>query len=108
MIVSLLLLRSYLYLNRGGRARPPVTSNVFRGSGNTLGSDDIPSSVVPDPSAQGMRSMFENAYSEHVQGEDVAIRHITFWRNGFTIENGELLRYEDPNNTQILSQIHSG
>lgn len=77
----------------GGRARPPVTSNVFRGSGNTLGSDDIPSSVVPDPSAQG---------------EDVAIRHITFWRNGFTIENGELLRYEDPNNTQILSQIHSG
>lgn len=76
----------------GGHAPPPPTSNVFRGSGHTLGSEDVPSSVVPDPSTSN----------------NTVIRHITFWRNGFTIENGELMRYDDPNNAQILSQIHAG
>ncbi|KDQ58119.1 hypothetical protein JAAARDRAFT_34921 [Jaapia argillacea MUCL 33604] len=40
--------------------------------------------------------------------EIAAIRHITFWRDGFSIGDGELMRYEDPANTQILSEIHSG
>jgi hypothetical protein len=51
---------------------------------------------------------FGHASDKHRKGDNTAIRHITFWRNGFTIENGELLRYDDPNNAQILSQIHSG
>ncbi len=37
-----------------------------------------------------------------------AIRHLTFWRDGFTVEDGDLMRYDDPNNAQILDEINSG
>lgn len=40
--------------------------------------------------------------------EETAIRHLTFWRDGFTVEDGELMRYDDPANDQILSEINSG
>jgi len=56
-IVSLNLPRSYCSLCRGGRAPPPATSSVFSGSGHTLGSDDVPSSFVPDSNARGMCSV---------------------------------------------------
>ncbi|TFK68320.1 SEP-domain-containing protein [Pluteus cervinus] len=46
--------------------------------------------------------------STPAKSEDVAIRHITFWKNGFSIEGGELMRYDDPNNARILEQINSG
>ncbi|KDQ58114.1 hypothetical protein JAAARDRAFT_34913 [Jaapia argillacea MUCL 33604] len=37
-----------------------------------------------------------------------AIRDLTFWRDGFSIGDGELMRYNDPVNAQILSEINSG
>lgn len=37
-----------------------------------------------------------------------AIRHLTFWRDGFSVEDGSLMRYDDPNNAQILEEINSG
>ena len=37
-----------------------------------------------------------------------AIRHLTFWRDGFSVEDGPLMRYDDPNNAQILEEINSG
>ena len=40
--------------------------------------------------------------------EETAIRHLTFWRDGFTVEDGELMRYDDPANEQILAEINSG
>lgn len=40
--------------------------------------------------------------------EATAIRHLTFWRDGFTVEDGELMRYDDPNNSQILAEINAG
>ena len=42
------------------------------------------------------------------QEEETAIRHLTFWRDGFTVEDGELMRYDDPANEQILNEINSG
>ena len=36
------------------------------------------------------------------------IRHLTFWRDGFSVEDGPLMRYDDPNNAQILEEIKSG
>ncbi|KAF9005204.1 hypothetical protein BDQ17DRAFT_1354033 [Cyathus striatus] len=68
--------------------------NAFRGAGHTLGSDDVPSVTVPDPNA--------------VEEEETAIRHLTFWRDGFQVEDGELMRYDDPNNAQILAEINAG
>ena len=40
--------------------------------------------------------------------EETAIRHLTFWQDGFSVEDGELMRYDDPANEQILAEINSG
>lgn len=39
---------------------------------------------------------------------ETAIRHLTFWRDGFQVEDGELRRYDDPAQSQILAEINSG
>ena len=43
-----------------------------------------------------------------VLAEETAIRHLTFWRDGFSVEDGELRRYDDPAQAQILSEIDAG
>ncbi|KAI8976340.1 hypothetical protein BD414DRAFT_496628 [Trametes punicea] len=80
----------------GGAA--PSQRRAFFGGGHTLGSDDVESQYVPDPESTGA------GHSE----EDTAIRHLTFWRDGFTVEDGELMRYDDPANEQILAEIRAG
>lgn len=37
-----------------------------------------------------------------------AIRRLTFWRNGFSVEDGELMRYDDPVHARILEEINTG
>ncbi|TFK68923.1 SEP-domain-containing protein [Pluteus cervinus] len=77
---------------------PSSRSHVFSGGGHTLGSDDVPSEYIPDP----------NAPPPNSEADEPAIRHITFWRNGFSVEDGELMRYDDPNHARILAEINSG
>ncbi|KIK00603.1 hypothetical protein K443DRAFT_679069 [Laccaria amethystina LaAM-08-1] len=67
---------------------------AFFGGGHTLGSDDTPSSFIPDPNATDL--------------DQVVVRHLTFWRNGFQVEDGELMRYDDPEHAAILAEINSG
>ncbi|KAI0631778.1 hypothetical protein C8Q77DRAFT_1159522 [Trametes polyzona] len=74
----------------------PARSHAFFGGGHTLGSDEVDSEFVPDPDAV------------NAQEEEPAIRHLTFWRDGFTVEDGDLMRYDDPANEQILAEINSG
>ncbi|KAJ7675594.1 SEP domain-containing protein, partial [Mycena polygramma] len=33
---------------------------------------------------------------------------LTFWRQGFTVEDGPLMRYDDPQHADVLAAIHSG
>jgi len=72
------------------------TSSAFSGSGYTLGSDEIESTYIPDPNEPSNPA------------EETAIRHLTFWRDGFSVEDGELRRYDDPAQAQILSEINAG
>jgi len=86
-------------LRRAAQAGPPpadssVTSTAFRGGGHTLGSDEVESTYIPDPDAE--------------DDAETAIRHLTFWRNGFQVEDGELMRYDDPEHARILAEINSG
>ncbi|KAG9044809.1 hypothetical protein FS837_007520 [Tulasnella sp. UAMH 9824] len=77
-----------------------TNSRAFFGGGNVLGSDELPSQYVPDPTtspAEGAGDQMETA-----------IREITFWRTGFTIQDGPLMQYDDPNNAEILRSINSG
>ncbi|KAH9992548.1 SEP-domain-containing protein [Russula compacta] len=71
-------------------------SAAFSGGGYTLGSDDVESTYVPDPNAPPNPA------------EETAIRHLTFWRDGFSVEDGELRAYDDPAQAQVLSEINAG
>ncbi|THH09956.1 hypothetical protein EW145_g1665 [Phellinidium pouzarii] len=92
-------------LRKAAEAGPPpiVPDNLeprsaFSGSGNTLGSDVVESQVVPDPTALPAQP----AAAEGV------IRLLTLWRDGFNIENGPLLHYDDPHNAELLRLINQG
>jgi UBX domain-containing protein 1 len=39
---------------------------------------------------------------------ETAYRTVTFWREGFSIDDGELRRYEVPENARLLEAINSG
>ncbi|KAI6127014.1 ubiquitin-related domain-containing protein [Pisolithus sp. B1] len=54
-------------------------SLVFRGGGHTLGSDEVESTYIPDPDVPDEAEV------------EVAQRNITFWRNGFSVEDGDRL-----------------
>jgi len=78
-------------------ARSHSRSSAFAGGGHTLGGDDVESTFIPDPNA-----------ATRQEEEETAIRHLTFWRDGFSVDDGELMRYGDPTNDAILTQINSG
>ena len=40
-------------------------------------------------------------------GEPV-VRRLTFWRDGFTIEDGELRSYDDEENKEFLEAVNAG
>ena len=40
--------------------------------------------------------------------EAVVVRHVIFWKTGFTIGDEPLLLYVDPQNAQLLDQINKG
>lgn len=82
------------------RAQAPApqsaTPRFFGGGGNTLGSEDAPSVVVPDPSARPARTSGmpgglggqDEDDEEDMDDQEVATRILTFWSNGFSIEDG--------------------
>lgn len=50
----------------------------------------------------------EEEEDEDAQDEEVVVRHLTFWRDGFSIEDGELRRYDDPLSKAVLDAINNG
>jgi len=69
----------------------------FTGRGVTLGGDDAPSRVIEDPTAVTTRP----------RAERVA-RTLHLWQDGFSVDDGDLYRYDDPANQETLNLIHSG
>lgn len=82
------------------RQRPPekeekAKADNFRGAARTLGGDDTPSVEVasaPAPAAAPTR----------------VDRVLHFWNDGFSIDDGELYRTDDPRNADILNGIRQG
>ncbi|KAF2075565.1 hypothetical protein CYY_003151 [Polysphondylium violaceum] len=67
----------------------------FDGSGYQLGSTDQGSRVVSKP-------------KEKDPSEQTAECKITFWRQGFTVDNGELRTFDDQKNREFLQDIQRG
>ncbi|KAM3589154.1 protein phosphatase regulator [Umbelopsis sp. WA50703] len=76
----------------------PERPTYFGGSGYKLGSEEEPSVQVTAESGSS---------DEPTSGVPVT-RQLTFWRNGFSIGDGPLLRYDDPANEFALNAINSG
>ncbi|KAG0565730.1 hypothetical protein KC19_7G010300 [Ceratodon purpureus] len=87
-----------------GRAeppQPPSSSNrgAFAGSSRTLNGEPRPEQPAPtaSPARSGARAPPEPVFHT-----------ITFWRNGFTVDDGPLRRLDDPANEPFLDSINKG
>ncbi|KZT30153.1 SEP-domain-containing protein [Neolentinus lepideus HHB14362 ss-1] len=81
-----------------GTAGPSRPSH-FTGGGHTLGSDEVESTYIPDPDAPA---------PDAGETGETAIRHLTLWRDGFSVEDGELRRYDNPEEARLLAQVEAG
>ncbi|GAA5985491.1 hypothetical protein JCM10908_006996 [Rhodotorula pacifica] len=93
----------------GGEEAPaagPSGSSFFTGSAHTLGSDETPSTYIPDPTGARQSAAGGGAEDEDEEEEEVAVRHLTFWQDGFSIEDGDLMRYDE--HRELLAAIQAG
>lgn len=87
-----------LTMSRNGPPPPKEETRAsnFSGQGQTLGGDDVPSRVIPDPNADTPRSA------------PMVERTLHIWDDGFSIDDGPLHRYDDPANRRTLEMINRG
>lgn len=103
---------------------PRHGSTAFQGQGHALGSEDDPApEAIPLgssttgtelPAQSAGRGLFGSffgagpASQRPAEAAEPVVRHLTFWRDGFTIEDGSLYRYEDRRSRDILESIQAG
>jgi UBX domain-containing protein 1 len=75
--------------------------------GHTLDSEEKETSPPP---ATRIPGAFQTESNEEDGGaeDDLAVRTLHLWRNGFSIEDGPLMTYDDPKNKEILETLNSG
>ncbi|WEW56098.1 protein phosphatase regulator [Emydomyces testavorans] len=81
-------------LPRGDDSQPK--KSYFTGTARTLGGDDAPSRTIEDPNANRPEQL------ERVN------RTLHFWNDGFSVDDGDLYRSDDPRNADILESIRQG
>ncbi|KAJ5104685.1 UBX domain-containing protein 1 [Penicillium alfredii] len=86
-------------LEKARRAQPPPSDDSeprpshFTGTARTLGGDDAPSQVIQDPTIPAP------SRPQRVQ------RTLHFWADGFSVDDGNLYRSDDPRNAEILEEF---
>ncbi|KAJ2746196.1 protein phosphatase regulator [Coemansia sp. BCRC 34301] len=80
----------------------PSLPRTFAGRGRTLGNPS------DDAAANDMAVSSESELSDAGDDDEVAVRELTFWRNGFSLGDGPLFNTEDPVNRQNLEAILQG
>ncbi|MDI1485752.1 MAG: protein phosphatase regulator [Ramalina farinacea] len=85
-------------LPRPGGDDPRAPTSRFTGTARTLGDDNTPSEVIPDPAAS----------SSTPHRPDLVSRRLHFWADGFSVDDGPLYRMDDPRNAEILAEIKGG
>ncbi|OBZ89909.1 NSFL1 cofactor p47 [Choanephora cucurbitarum] len=73
--------------------------SAYAGVGYRLGSEDEPSTRV--------QPAVDSDDEEEEELESVT-RNLTFWRNGFSVDDGPLYAYADPANQEMLNSINDG
>ncbi|KAK3941036.1 UBX domain-containing protein 1 [Diplogelasinospora grovesii] len=81
--------------------------SIFRGAGQTLGGDGVESRTIPDPRA-APPSASGRAIPTQAENLPVQERTLHIWQDGFSIDDGELRRFDDPQNQADLQMIRQG
>jgi len=80
-------------------APPPEPKQSFTGTGYRLGATSFSPTIPEVPPKKAAA----NAASQ----QEIIIT-VTFWKNGFSVDDGELRKYDDPNNANFLDDIGKG
>ncbi|KAI5364920.1 Putative UBX domain, UBA-like superfamily, SEP domain, Ubiquitin-like domain superfamily [Septoria linicola] len=88
-----------------GEEEEQPQSSHFSGRAQTLGGDDAPSRVVQDPAAAAAAAA---AGSARGQPPPRVTRTLHLWADGVSIDDGPLLRFDDPANEHIMQEINQG
>lgn len=83
-----------------GSGSAGTSRSHFRGPGQTLGGDGVESRRIPDPHGDPIPTDTD-------QGP-VQERVLHIWNDGFSIDDGELRRFDDPQNQAALQMIRQG
>ncbi|KAI4596786.1 hypothetical protein KJ359_005129 [Pestalotiopsis sp. 9143b] len=78
----------------------PSAPASFRGAGQTLGGEGVESRTIPDPHAAAPGPASSSA--------PVQERRLHIWTDGFSIDDGPLRRFDDPENAEALRMIQNG
>ncbi|KAI9871629.1 MAG: hypothetical protein M1830_002669 [Pleopsidium flavum] len=91
-----ILARAKKNMQRPGADDPRGPTSRFTGTARTLGGDDAPSQVIEDPT------------TNIPQRPPSVERHLHFWADGFSVDDGPLYRSDDPRNAATLEMIKEG
>ncbi|KAJ2492254.1 protein phosphatase regulator [Coemansia sp. RSA 2050] len=83
----------------------PSRPRTFAGRGRMLGN---PGSSVGGTTMGDAADSSGSELSDAGDNDEVAVRELTFWRNGFSLGDGPLFNTEDPVNRQNLEAILQG
>ncbi|KAI1848556.1 hypothetical protein JX266_005415 [Neoarthrinium moseri] len=78
----------------------PSAPPSFRGAGQTLGGEGVASRTIPDPSGPAPSAPATNVAVQE--------RTLHLWRDGFSVDDGPLRRFDDPENADALRMIQQG
>lgn len=95
-VVNDILKKARANASRPGGEPSAAPPSRFRGSGQTLGGDDTPSQVIPDP------------HPRAAETGPPQTRILHLWEDGFSIEDGPLRRFDDAQNAADLAMIRQG
>ncbi|KAJ3204437.1 hypothetical protein HDU82_005844 [Entophlyctis luteolus] len=82
--------------------------SAFAGAGHRLGNGEDDAPAPTSPSAQAPSASDVQVPLRQPPEPELVTRRLTFWQDGFTLEDGPLLRYDDPANQEALQLINSG
>lgn len=86
--------------------------NYFKGKGRALGTADDDDSGAYESADDNGPDYLANGVPQYTnQAGDLpekVTRTITFWKEGFSVDDGELYQYDDPKNQEYLKQLNSG
>ncbi|KAI9594076.1 hypothetical protein BDF19DRAFT_414791 [Syncephalis fuscata] len=85
-------------------AQPSSSSSSFTGRAYRVG-EEVPVSL--DEPVTTIKSHEQDTGNDE-DSSNTVVRHLTFWSDGFTIDDGPLESYDDPANKAFLTAINNG